>query len=117
MHTASHGGLSGNRFKDAVLGTALAQGVSTIQLAKPNKLRSATCPKPNGTDGGYSKAKGQSANSTKAPCVVGSNQSLRNWFHRRNHPKRSKATARAAPAPAPKVLSTQSTLDGTRRGK
>jgi hypothetical protein len=116
MHTDSHAGVKGVKFNTAVLGTTCAQGVAAIQSATASKLRSATCPKPNGTEGGYIKASGHNANKTKAPCVVGSNQSSRNWFQRRMNPMRSKATATAAPKPAPNELRAQSTFDGTRRG-
>jgi hypothetical protein len=117
MHTDSQPGLKGKRFKTSVLGTRSAQGVAAIQAAMANKLLSATCPKPKGTEGGYISAKGHKANNTKAPCVVGSNQSSRNWFQRRIKPMRSKATATAEPNIAPSVFKTQSTFDGTRRGK
>jgi hypothetical protein len=117
IHTDSHPGVKGNRFKTAVLGTASAHGVAAIQTDTPSKLLSATCPKPNGTEGGYISAKGHKANNTKAPCVVGSNQSSRNWFQRRIKPMRSSATATPAPNAAPNVFKAQSRFDGTRRGK
>ena len=98
-------------------GNQSSQGVSCKYKAKASSVRSKTCPKPIGTGAGNNKAMGHSANKTKDPLASGQNQLARNRLQRSKKPNRSKVHAEIAPKKAPKVLSSQSTLDGTLAGK
>eukprot|EP00952_Eustigmatos_sp_NYUAD-ZCMA_P006718 28774-Eustigmatos_ZCMA.PRE.1 len=48
-------------------GNHAMKGVSHHQSAKAASKRSATCPRPKGTDTGYSSASGHNASSTRPP--------------------------------------------------
>jgi hypothetical protein len=98
-------------------GSQTTKGVSHNQSANAAIRRSATCPSPNGTEAGYSKANGHKASNTSPPCAPGANHSSRKRLHRASPPQRSSTTIMPAPTKPPNELRPKSTLEGTRPGR